>query len=89
MQRLLFTEHALEAMRRRRLPVRSVALVARSPEQVLSVRPGRVIAQSIRQMDGPPGVYLPRVVLDLRTDAAEVVTAYRTTSIGRYWRGVS
>lgn len=55
-----------------------------------SLRPGRVLAQSICEM-GPPisrRVYLVRVVIDIADDAVDVVTAYRTSEISRYWRGV-
>ncbi|MCC7032527.1 MAG: hypothetical protein IT179_06800 [Acidobacteria bacterium] len=89
MRRLLFTEHALEAMERRQLAVTTVTTVARWPEQLVPLRPGRVIAQSISELGAPARVYLVRVVLDVRDDRAEVVTAYRTTRIARYWRGIS
>lgn len=85
-RRLLFTEHALESMERRQLPVATVTTVARWPEQVIPLRPGRVAVQTICQMDVPARVYLVRVVLDVRDDRAE---AYRTTRIARYWRGIS
>jgi hypothetical protein len=87
-RRLLFTEHALDAMERRQLPVSLVRSVARAPEQVIPLRPGRVIAQAICEMDRPARVYLVRVVIDVGVDRAEVVT-YRSTRIARYWRGVS
>lgn len=88
-RRLLFTEHALDALERRQLPVSLFRRVARAPEQVISLRPGRVVAQAICEMDRAARVYLVRVVIDVRDDRAEVVTAYRSTRIARYWRGVS
>ena len=51
---------------------------------------GRLLAQSICEM-GPAEsrrVYLVRVVVDVVDDAIDVVTAYRTSEISRYWRGV-
>lgn len=62
---------------------------ARAPEQVIPLRPGRFVAQAICEMDRPTRVYLVGVVIDVRDDRAEVVTAYRSTGIARYWRGVS
>jgi hypothetical protein len=88
-RRLLFTEHALDAIERRQLSLALVRRVVRAPEQLMALRPGRVIAQSICEMDEPARVYLVRVVVDVRDDRAEVVTAYRSTRIARYWRGVS
>lgn len=85
---LYFTDHAREAMARRGLSEDEVTAVATAPEQLLDVRPGRVLAQSIRPSDRDRRVYLVRVVLDVWPDGAEVVTAYRTSQITKYWRGV-
>ena len=86
--RLHFTDHAREAMARRGLSEGEVSAVAKAPEQLLAVRPGRVLAQSIRPTESGQQVYLVRVVLDVWPDRAEVVTAYRTSQITKYWRGV-
>ncbi len=85
---LYFTNHAREAMARRGLSEAEVRAVADAPEQLLVVRRGRVLAQSIRQAGVGQQVYLVRVVLDVWPDGAEVVTAYRTSQIAKYWRGV-
>lgn len=77
-------------MARRQLAEAEVRRVVDSPDQVIELRPGRVLAQSICEM-GPPisrRVYLVRVVIDIADDAADVVTAYRTSEISRYWKGV-
>ena len=49
-----------------------------------------MLVQSIREM-GPADaqqVYLVRVVIDVGDEVADVVTAYRTRKIARYWRGI-
>ena len=77
-------------MARRQLSEIEVHGVVDRPDQVIELRPGRLLAQSICEM-GPPGsrkVYLVRVVIDVAEDAIDVVTAYRTSEISRYWRGV-
>ena len=49
-----------------------------SPEQVIPVREGRVVAQ------GLVGGYLLRVFVDVDRQPPEVVTAYRTSKIEKY-----
>lgn len=86
--RLHFTDHAREAMARRGISEAEVRAVADSPEQTLPVRPGRVLVQSIREAVPGGQVYLVRVILDVWPDGADVVTVYRSSRIGKYWKGV-
>jgi hypothetical protein len=81
------SEHAREQASRRGLSGTTLLEVARSPEQRISVRPGREIRQSRITM--PPGgkLYLVRVVVDTRGEVETVVTAYRTSRIEKYWSG--
>ncbi len=55
-----------------------VRAVLNNPGDILPVRAGRVVAQSL--VDG----YLVRVFVDVDRQPPEVVTAYRTSKIGRY-----
>ena len=59
--------------------------VARSPEQVVHVRPGREIRQSRIEMPTGGTLYLVRVVVDVKPLELTIVTAYRTTKIRKYW----
>ena len=86
--RLHFTDHAREAMARRGISEAGVRAVADSPEQTLPMRPGRVLVQSIREAVPGGQVYLVRVVLDVWPEGADVVTVYRSSRIGKYWKGV-
>jgi hypothetical protein len=56
----------------------------KNPEQRFDVRLGRVVLQSRIQESGEE--FLIRVFVDADRMPAEVVTAYRTTKIGKYWR---
>lgn len=56
------------------------------PEQRAMARPGRDIYQSRLSLGEPPGTYLVRVVVDVDRRPPEVVTAYRTSKIAKYWR---
>ena len=79
LQDAILTQHALELMALRQISEDTVLDVLFTPEQVLPDRPGRVVAQSIR------GGYLLRVFVDVDRDPPEVVTAYRTSNIAKYW----
>ncbi|HEX6175828.1 MAG TPA: hypothetical protein VF089_17590 [Candidatus Binatia bacterium] len=58
--------------------------VLKSPGQRLDVRPGRVVLQSKTQEGGTE--YLLRVFVDIDRVPAEIVTAYRTSKVAKYWR---
>jgi len=73
-----FTDHIREQMAKRQLTETDVRQVLVSPEEILPVREGRVVAQSV--LAG----YLLRVFVDVDRTPFEVVTAYRTSKIDYY-----
>jgi len=81
-----FTEHAAFAIKRRGLDIVVVRQVLSRPGQVHEVRPGRHVFQSIVSLGEPPRDYLIRVFVDTDRDPFEVVTAYKTGKISKYWR---
>jgi hypothetical protein len=56
------------------------------PEQDWEIRKGRHIFQARIPMGRPEKVYLVRVVVETDRQPPEVVTAYRTSKIDKYWR---
>lgn len=72
-------------MERRGIGEGMVREVALSPQQVVSSEKGREVRQS--QVDDPEGgtKVLLRVVVEKRRGTLFVVTAYRTSKIGKYW----
>jgi len=58
--------------------------VLKNPEQRDVVRPGRDVLQSRVEMLGR--TYLVRVFVDTEREPPDVVTAYRTSKIDKYWR---
>ena len=80
----VLTPHALLELRRRDLDEAIVRQVLANPEQRLVVRPGREVVQSRLEFGGRR--YLFRVFVDVDRSPAEVVTAYRTSKIEKYWR---
>jgi len=69
-----FTAHARDEMRRRQL------------SEAETVRPDRSVFQSRLTRGDPPKTYLLRVFVDTDRHPPEVVTAYRTSKVEKYWR---
>ena len=84
LRRFVLTDHVLQAARRRGLEAKTVRQVVRSPEQREAVRSGRDVLQSRKSFSGKE--YLVRVFVDVDRDPPEVVTAYRTSKVEKYWR---
>lgn len=80
---LLFTAHALLETQRRGLDEATVAQIVLKPEQRLMLRPGRDVFQSRVELGRRR--YLVRVIVDVDRSPAQVVTAYQTSKIGKYW----
>jgi hypothetical protein len=83
--RFLITPHALRQLKSRGLDPMLIASVVLNPEQRLAVRPGRHVLQSRLEIDAKR--YLVRVIVDVDREPAEIVTAYRTSKIAKYWSG--
>lgn len=81
----VITEHAASELERRGLSEETVREVISSSEQELAVRPGRIVLQSRIDMGKPSKKYLVRVFVDIDRKPAEVVTAYQTSKISKYW----
>ena len=82
----IFTDHARLEILRRGLSEEMVRAILLAPEQRLEVRPGREVLQSQISSGQPGKVFLIRVFVDIDRRPAEVVTAYRTSKIEKYWR---
>jgi hypothetical protein len=80
------SDHASAEARRRGVSEATALSVASVPEQRFTVRSGREIRQS-RVADAARGkLYLVRVVVDSDEHGDTIVTVYRTSKIGKYWR---
>jgi len=75
------TAHARAEIQRRRISEEELVAVLLSPGQVMPVRPGREVWQSLLQSG-----YLLRVFIDINRSPIEVVTAYRTSKLENYWK---
>lgn len=80
------TDHAQFEMERRHITDSEITQVLSAPEQTEIVRPGRVVYQSRFELGEPSQTYLLRVFVDTDRQPPEVVTAYRTSKVEKYWR---
>lgn len=87
MRNAVLTDHARLEMRRRGITESEVRTILAKPEQRTEVRPGRCVCQGPQIFGEPPRVYLLRVFMDVDRVPPEVVTAYRTSKVEKYWRG--
>lgn len=81
------TDHAQFEIERRRITDAEIAQVLSMPEQVEMVRSGRAVYQARINYGEPLRTYLIRVFVDIDRQPPEVVTAYRTSKVEKYWRG--
>ena len=79
--------HGLASMQRRGIGVEVVGQVMAAPEHRFSVRAGRDVLQSRLLLDGR--MYLVRIFVDVDRSPPEVVTAYRSSKIEKYWSSQS
>jgi hypothetical protein len=79
-------DHTRFEMNRRGPSEEVVRSVLEAPDQLIEIRPGRVVMQSQVKMILPPNTYPMGVFLDVDRDPREVVTAYRTSKVSKYWR---
>lgn len=80
-----FSNHALEEIQKRNIPIALIEAVLRSPQQTLKQSEEIAIYQS--QLDfGTGKLYLLRVFINITIDPPLVVTVYRTSKIQKYWR---
>ncbi len=82
----VITDHAAAELKRRGLSEQIIRQVLADPAQQEDIRPGRIVLQSRVTMGAPRKEYLIRVFADVDRKPAEVVTAYRTSKISKYWR---
>ncbi len=76
--------HAQEELQRRGIPLALLESVLEQPQQVVPEQGGKKAYQS--QLDFGGRLFLLRVIVAADVDPAVVVTVYRTSKIGKYWR---
>ena len=82
----VLTPHARVEMNRRGLSDALIGAVLEGPQQRWALRLGRHVLQSRIPMGDPAKEYVVRVLVNVDRSPNEVVTAYRTSKIDKYWR---
>ena len=80
----VITPHCAFEMKRRLISEDMARSILRSPEQRHSTGVGRIVLQSRVTIANKQ--YLIRVFVDVDRHPAQVVTAYLTSKISKYWR---
>jgi hypothetical protein len=75
--------HVVMQAARRQITEAHIREVLAPPGQLLPASPGRIVAQSLVPLDEPR--YVLRVFVDIDRDPPEVVIAYRSNKIAKYW----
>jgi hypothetical protein len=83
---IVFSPHALYEMKRRDLSMKIVRAVVEKPGQSWEIREGRMVFQSRSDPETAGRIYLVRVFVDTWRKPPEVVTAYKTSKVEKYWR---
>lgn len=73
-------------MAHRQISEAHVRQILLAPEQTELVRTGRKVYQSRIELGEPSTTYLLRVFVDIDRSLPEIVTVYRTSKVGKYWR---
>ncbi len=80
----IITGHAAFEIQRRGITERQIDDVLSAPQQSIDVRDGRIVLQS--KVRSAQKEFLIRVFVDIDRSPNEVVTAYKTSKISKYWR---
>jgi hypothetical protein len=84
--RVIVSPHAARQLARRGIPEGLAIQVALAPGQVVVVRPGRQIRQSIVSFSPSGSRYLVRVIVDVHGEDIRILTVFRTSRVAKYWR---
>ncbi len=83
----LISHHDREEMMRRSIPLELLDQVISEPQQI-GVERGNLKAYQSQIDFGGGKMFLLRVIVNDILDPAIVITVYRTSKIGKYWRTI-
>ena len=83
--KITVTEHARRQAEKRGIPEQTLVSVVTEPQQTIRLRSDREVRQSRTRLGDDPMEYLVRVIVDRLPDEIRIITAYRTSKIGKYW----
>jgi len=84
----IFSEHALEQLQRRNIPLFWVYRVLQKPEQIVSQGDSMIKIYQSKILQGDGKLALLRVIVSEKSMKPLVLTAYVTSKVEKYWRKV-
>ena len=82
----IFSDHARMEMSRRDIGEHDVLGVLQNPDQYFPIREGRMVYQSKIKRSDLSKEYILRVFVDMDRNPQEIVTAYVSSKVNKYWR---
>jgi len=83
-KRIIYSEHAKNQLVERKISIQLIEKILLEPQQILEVKSNRKIAHRVFKIDNQN--FLLRVIFEDYGTRLEVITAYLTTKIDKYWR---
>lgn len=83
-KKIHFSKHAEEQIKERNLSKILISEALLKPAQIIEGKKGRKVAQKICYIKSKK--YLLRIIFNEQKNSIEVITAYLTTKIEKYWR---
>ncbi|MCK4385429.1 MAG: DUF4258 domain-containing protein [candidate division Zixibacteria bacterium] len=85
-KKIQLTEHAKFEIKRRRINEKLVQEVVRNPTQVIGLKSGRQVCQTKYFDEFTKKAMLLRVIIEETTGGIKIITAYKTSKLGKYWK---
>ncbi len=83
-KRIIYSEHAKNQLVERKISVQLIEKTLIEPQQILEGKSNRKVAHRVFKIDNQN--FLLRVIFEDYGARLEVITAYLTTKIDKYWR---
>jgi len=87
MVKIIFSEHVLFEIERRKLDRKKIEHIIQFPDQEIPAKKDRVVRQGIFHDKNDNKKRILRVVGERLQDSFYVITAYKSSKIKKYWKG--
>jgi hypothetical protein len=87
MVKIIFSEHVLFEMERRKLDRKEIEHIIQFPDQEILAKKGRVVRQGLFLDKNENKKMILRVIGEKLEDSFYVITAYKSSNLKKYWKG--
>jgi hypothetical protein len=87
MVKIIFSEHVLFEIERRKLDRKEIEHIIQFPDQEISAKKGSVVRQGIFIDKNDNKKMMLRVIGEMLEDSFYVITAYKSSKLKKYWKG--